>query len=156
MTPGGKWNGWPGVPVLSPRIMKTLLKRPALPLMAALLLGGCDTSPKALEVVKDELHKVGYNYEVRGEIHNPRQEPVRDVRVSYEVWGKYKGKPNPDYGQIIEETGGRVEASIRYIPAGATVEFTATGVAPVLMADSVHQPDPLTPVIEEPAEAAPH
>lgn len=106
--------------------------------------------PKPLEMVKEDLWRHRYDYEVRGQIYNPRNEPVRNVRISYEVWGKWKGKKG--HGTIIEETGGLVEDRIKYIPANGTVDFTAIGTAPTMTEESGIVPSPLKAKIEEGAE----
>lgn len=97
--------------------------------------------PAALEIVKQDLWRSGRGYEVRGKICNPRKEAVRNVRVSYDLHGK--GWGNAPKGQKV----GSVGDSIKYIPAGGTVDFTAIGTTPLMKEDFIM--DPLAAKIEE-------
>lgn len=79
--------------------------------------------PIPLEVMKEDLWRAGKNYEVKGQICNTRKQPVRNVRVSYTINGKWKGKAQ-EVGLLVD--------TIKYIPSGGTVEFIAVGYAPVM------------------------
>ena len=97
--------------------------------------------------MKDELVEVGYRYQVKGAIHNPSKYPMKDVKVRYLVWKKFKGVHDERWGPITERTGGEVLAEIKYLPAGQTVEFTAVGTEPVQTYTNT-LPDPLEAEIE--------
>ena len=77
--------------------------------------------PTSLEVVKKELWTQGKQYQVRGQIYNPRKEPARDVRLSIEICRLSLGQNK----QIIHTPKGEAVTVFDYIPAGATVEFIA-------------------------------
>lgn len=73
-----------------------------------------------LELVKAELWKSGGRYEVRGVLHNPRKDAVRDVRVEFDVRTLARATKKP---QMVVR--GQATAAMSYLPAGASVEFTA-------------------------------
>lgn len=102
-----------------------------------------DSVPE-LKIVKDDLQALGYFYFVKGIIYNPYSRPVKNVNIRYYVWKKWMGKDG--HGSVIKETGGLVEANIKYIPPKQTVDFTApaNGTAPVMSLESGLVPDPLS------------
>jgi len=110
-------------------------------------LNSCKKGEPVPKLIKDELVKVGYDYQVKGSIHNPSKSAMKDVKVRYLVWRKFKGVKDDRWGEITERTGGEVTAQINYLPAGETVEFTAIGSERVpTYVDTV--PDPLQAEIE--------
>ncbi len=93
-----------------------------------------DTHP-VLKVVQDSLEKRGNFYFVKGSIYNPSEKGASNVTVTYHIWKKWIGKDG--HGQRIKDTGGLVEAHIKYLPPKQTVEYSATGDdnAPVMVHD---------------------
>jgi uncharacterized protein (TIGR02588 family) len=119
-----------------------------IPLLLALIVTsiGCQKeSDPSLKIVKDELLRRGNFYEIQGTIHNPSGKAAENVRISYEVWGNLKG--DASHGEIISTNGGLVSARINYIPAGASVDFVATGSAPVMAKETGLTPDPIQATI---------
>lgn len=78
-------------------------------------------TPLPLEVVKSDIWKNGGYYEIRGEIHNPRSQPARNVSITFDM-----------NCQNLRETGkhryqkGKAQAELKYIPAGGSVDFIAS------------------------------
>jgi hypothetical protein len=96
-----------------------------------------------LKIIKDELLERGTFYFVKGIIHNPNNESVKNVKIQYLIWKKWMGQDG--HGTIIRDTGGLVQSLIKYIPPKQSVEFTAIGdnTAPVMTVKSGLLPDPL-------------
>ncbi len=96
-----------------------------------------------LKIVKDDLLKRGNFYFVKGIIHNPNNEPVKNVKIRYLVWKKWMGQDG--HGSIIRDTGGLVQSLTKFIPPKQSVEFTAVGdkTAPVMTVKSGLLPDPI-------------
>jgi len=85
-------------------------------------------------------------YFVKGTVYNTNETPVKNVRISYYIWKKFKGDASK--GLILKETGGLVTASIKYIPPKSAVEFIAdSDDAPVFTIESAIRPDPLNAII---------
>lgn len=93
----------------------------AIPKLTA--AGAWENKPKPLEIVKDGLWTKGGYCEVRGQIHNPRHEPVRDVGISYQLWTGQLGEDD----KLIKKKLGTATAEIHYIPPGGTVDYIAHG-----------------------------
>jgi hypothetical protein len=86
----------------------------------ALALGGCREADQPLEIVKKEIFKKGNGYEVRGVIHNPRKRPARNVSVNF------KAVEIDTMAKIAKRIPhGIATATIDYLPAGGSVDFTA-------------------------------
>ena len=96
-----------------------------------------------LKIIKDDLLEHSNFYFVKGIIHNPNNEPVKNVKIRYLVWKKWMGQDG--HGTIIRDTGGLVQSLIKYIPPKQSVEFTAVGekTAPVMTVKSGLLPDPI-------------
>ena len=94
---------WIGLPMVKPMVTEVM-------------------KPVPLEVVKDAVwsSKSG-SCEVRGQIHNPRDEGARDVIIIYKLWANRIGKND----EVQRDRKGTAVERIRFIPPGATVEFTA-------------------------------
>lgn len=100
-----------------------------------------DTKP-VLKIVKDELAERGNFYVVKGVVHNPNAKPVKNVVIKYYIWKKWMGQDG--HGSVIKDTGGMVQATIKYIPPKQSIEFSAVGSnAPVMTVESGLVPDPL-------------
>jgi hypothetical protein len=84
----------------------------------------------------------GNFYEVKGSIYNPNNGAVKNVAIRYRVWKKFMGKDG--YGSAIKSNGGLVLATIKYIPPKQTVDFIASGDAPVMTVQSGLLPDPIS------------
>lgn len=85
----------------------------ALPMISAA------ARPMPLEIVKDAIWASKIDAEIRGQIYNPRKTPARNVTVTYDL----------TVTNVETKEKKKVEsavASIRYIPAGGSVDFTAT------------------------------
>ena len=97
----------------------------------------------SLKIIKDDLFARDDFYFVKGTIYNPNARAVKNVIVRYYIWKKWMGKEG--HGFVIKDTGGLVEATIKYIPPKQSVEFTATGdhTAPVMTVASGLLPDPI-------------
>jgi hypothetical protein len=113
---------------------------------AAFLVGsaglGATVPAPALRIIKDALQQHGNFYVVVGTIYNPSTRAVKNVVVRYYIWKKWQGTDG--HGSIIKEGGGLVEASIRFIPPKASVDFVAESeLAPVMTAASGLLPDPI-------------
>lgn len=96
-----------------------------------------------LKIIKDDLVERGNFYFVKGSVYNPNSRPVKNVEIKYYIWKKWMGKEG--HGTVIRDTGGLVQATIKYIPPKQSVEFTAIGGdnAPVMTVESGLLPDPL-------------
>ena len=79
------------------------------------------TKPAPMELVKKELWKVAGHYEVRGQIYNPRKDPARNITVSFKLSASELARED----KIIRVPKGDANATLDYIPAGKTVDFTA-------------------------------
>lgn len=88
------------------------------------------SKPIPLEIVKEDLWKHGYVYEVKGEIYNPRKEAVRNVRIEYEI--TFSNIREPGRRSSKHEKLGTLIDSIKYIPPGGKVEFLAVGDVPTI------------------------
>jgi hypothetical protein len=77
--------------------------------------------PVPLEIVKKELWQNSRRYEARGQIYNPRKQPAKNVRVRFKVMESRLGAGD----KIIKKQKGEAVDFFDYIPAGATVDFTA-------------------------------
>ncbi len=102
-----------------------------------------------LRIVNDKLVKVNDGdcrdclYAVEGSIYNPNNDGVKNVVIKYYIWKKWMGEDG--HGSIIKETGGRVSATIKYLPPKQTVDFTASSHnAPVMTLESGLLPDPIS------------
>jgi hypothetical protein len=96
-----------------------------------------------LKIIKDDLYERGNFYFVKGVVYNPQNRPVKNVEIRYYIWKKWMGQNG--HGTVIRDTGGLVQATVKYIPPKQSVEFTATGGdnAPVMTVESGLLPDPL-------------
>lgn len=94
----------------------------ALITMVAIKTAGNSASaqPLKLEIVKRELWKIRGTYQVKGQIHNPKKEPSRGVALTFKI-SEYRLIGN----KMSKKPLGEADAVIDYIPAGATVDFTA-------------------------------
>lgn len=122
-----------------------------LPLLAVAVspfaLNSCTKGEPVPKIVKSELVDVGNGEgQVKGIINNPSKHPMKDIKLRFMVWGRLKGKNDPQYGSITSRTGGEAVAEINYLPPGAMVEFIAIGAEePVRFFRD--EPDPLIPEI---------
>lgn len=101
-----------------------------------------EATPK-IKIIKDYLVDRDDFYLVRGMAYNPNTEAVKNVVIRYYIWKKWMGQK--DRGQAIRDTGGLVQAVIKYMPPKSSVEFVATGGddAPVMSVQSGLLPDEL-------------
>ena len=83
----------------------------------------------------------GHSYVVKGSIYNPHPQPVRNVVIRYYVWKKFLGREG--FGSFIKDTGGMVQATIRYVPPRTSVDFLAGGGKAPIQLNVL--PDPLGP-----------
>jgi hypothetical protein len=99
---------------------------------------GPSAASKAAHIVNDKLVESanGEQYQVVGKIYNSSDKALADVVIVYRVWkGHY-----PNGYQLVDSAAGRVFARIKYLPPKQTVDFIATGMAPVWPST---QPDPI-------------
>jgi hypothetical protein len=116
--------------------------------LSAALLPGISGSLHAkgvgptLKIVKEDLYERNDRYLVKGSIYNPNARAVKNVSISYYIWKKWQGQEG--HGWIIRDTGGLVEATIKYIPPKSSVDFVATSDNAIVMTEeSGLRPDPL-------------
>lgn len=79
-------------------------------------------TPQPLEIIKKELWKNGNNdYSVKGQVFNPRKAAVRNVSITFKMM-ETKVSANES---TTKAPRGKAFVMLDYIPAGATVDFTA-------------------------------
>jgi len=108
------------------------------PADAAEQVPGPSAASKAAHIVSDKLVESanGEDYQVVGKVYNSSDKALADVVIVYRVWKEHY----PNGYQLVKPTAGRVFARIKYLPPKQTVDFVATGVAPVFPSA---QPDPI-------------
>ena len=84
------------------------------------------TKPVPLEIVKQELWKQFGSYHVTGQVFNPRKVPARNIEIRYKVW-----KTALVGIEVKKEEMGEVTATINYLPATGTVDFSTAGIGQV-------------------------
>lgn len=99
---------------------------------------GTSAASKAAHIVSDKLVESanGEDYQVVGKVYNSSDKALADVVIIYRIWKEHY----PNGFKLVNPTAGRVFARIKYLPPKQTVNFVATGVAPVFPSA---QPDPI-------------
>lgn len=97
-----------------------------------------NAASKSAHIVSDKLVESanGEDYQVVGKVYNSSDKALADVVIVYRVWKEHY----PNGYQLVKPTAGTVLARIKYLPPKQTVDFVATGVAPVFPSA---QPDPI-------------